>query len=201
MTMPPREGSDGPTYHLHAIDLRVLTAKSPPILPGLDADVHTLIISECCLCYLPPDLAISVLNYFTMSLRDGRAMILYEPIRPFDPFGKTMVTNLSSRGIELRTLKRYYSLDAQRQRLRLAGFDGGQGARDIFQIWGSDAWISKEERERIEKIEWLDEMEEWKLLASHYCVAWGWRGEVFEQAWGDIEGGGTDAERRDEDMG
>lgn len=191
---------DSSSYHLHALDLRDLTKKSPPIIPGLESEIPTLILSECCLCYLPPDMATSVLQYFTMNLKSDRAIVLYEPIRPFDAFGKTMVTNLSSRGIELRTLKRYYSLGAQRQRLRLAGFEGGQGARDVHQIWSSDQWVSKSERERIEKIEWLDEVEEWKLLASHYCVAWGWRGEAFENAWGGIEGGATSEEAKDDEM-
>ncbi|KJX94005.1 leucine carboxyl methyltransferase like protein [Zymoseptoria brevis] len=188
------------SYHLHALDLRNLTDKSPPIIPNLESQTATLILSECCLCYLPPDLATSVLQYFTMNLHGSRAIILYEPIRPFDPFGKTMVSNLSSRGIELRTLKRYCSLEAQRQRLRLAGFDDGQGARDVHQLWSSDEWVSKSERERIDKLEWLDEVEEWKLLASHYCVAWAWRGEDFTDAWREIEGGRTDEENKDDGM-
>jgi [phosphatase 2A protein]-leucine-carboxy methyltransferase len=186
------------SYHLHALDLRNLTEKSPPIIPNLDSEAATLILSECCLCYLPPDLATSVLQYFTMNLHGGRAIILYEPIRPFDPFGKTMVSNLSSRGIELRTLKRYCSLDAQRQRLRLAGFDEGQGARDVHQLWSSDDWVSKSERERIDRLEWLDEVEEWKLLASHYCVAWAWRGAEFQSAWSAIQGARTEEESRDD---
>lgn len=198
MTRPDDIGS---TYHLHAIDLRDLTQKSPPLLTGMQTDLPTLILSECCLCYLPPDTACSVTQYFSMNIPGSIAMILYEPIRPFDSFGKTMVTNLASRGIELRTLKRYFSLDAQRQRLRLSGFKGGQGARDIYQLWGSDDWVGKGERERIEKLEWLDEIEEWKLLSSHYCVAWGWRGEPFEVAWKDVEGGRTPEERQDGDIG
>lgn len=192
---------DGSLYQLHAVDLRDLTNKSPPILPELESDVPTLLISECCLCYLPPDTASSVIQYFTMHIKGSLGLILYEPIRPFDAFGKTMVTNLASRGIELRTLKRYFSLDAQRQRLRLSGFKGSQGARDVHQLWQDDNWVSSDERQRIEKLEWLDEVEEWNLLASHYCVAWGWRGEAFDQAWKDIEGGGTADEHKDEDIG
>ncbi|KAK3724448.1 carboxy methyl transferase for protein phosphatase 2A [Vermiconidia calcicola] len=176
----------GSFYRLHAIDLRDLTAKSPPIIPGLDAELPTLLISECCLCYLPPDAAASVLQYFTMHVKDSLALILYEPIRPFDAFGKTMVSNLASRGIHLQTLKRYSSLEAQRHRLRLAGFDTGQGARDVYQLWESNEWTSQAERDRVERLEWLDEIEEWKLLASHYCVAWGWRGDMFDEAWKDL---------------
>lgn len=82
----------------------------------------------------------------------------------------------------------------------MAGFDK-QGARDVHQIWETDAWILEAERERVERLEWLDEVEEWQLLASHYCIAWGWKGQNFDSAWGDIEGGRTSTEDRDDDLG
>jgi len=186
---------DGCAYYLHAADLRDL----PPSLPGIEANLPTLILSECCLCYMPPEQATTAIKYFTDQITKPTALVVYEPIRPFDAFGKTMVSNLASRGIHMQTLKRYSSLDAQRQRLRLAGFDK-QGARDVHQLWESDQWISESERERIEKLEWLDEVEEWKLLASHYCVAWGWKGALFDQAWAELEGGRTSAEDRDDDF-
>jgi [phosphatase 2A protein]-leucine-carboxy methyltransferase len=185
----------GSSYHLHAVDLRDLSSS----LPGLASDLPTLILSECCLCYMPPDQATAAISYFTSRITNSVGFVAYEPIRPFDAFGKTMVSNLASRGIHMQTLKRYSSLDAQRQRLRLAGFDK-QGARDVHQIWDSQDWVPEAERERIERLEWLDEVEEWKLLASHYCVAWGWKGECLEAAWGDVEGGRTSAEDRDDEM-
>lgn len=198
MATPPAGGPSS-SYHLHAIDLRLLTTQSPPALPHFDPDLPTLILSECCLCYFPPDLATSVVNYFMMNIRASKGIILYEPVRPFDPFGRTMMANLASRGIELRTLKRYYSLDAQRRRLQVAGFESGQGARDVHQIWESSDWVSETERERIEKIEWLDEVEEWELLARHYCVSWAWKGDPFTAAWSSVEGHRTDDERMDDD--
>lgn len=192
---------DDSFYRLHAVDLCNLTAKSPPAIPDLDSSLPTLLLSECCLCYLPPDDASSVLNYFAMNITAALALVLYEPIRPFDAFGKTMVSNLGSRGIHLQTLKRYSTLEAQRQRLRMAGFASGQGARDVYQLWESNEWVGDAERERVERLEWLDEIEEWKLLASHYCVAWGWRGDVFGEAWSSVAGSRTEAESRDDEMG
>lgn len=196
-----RAQKDGWHYRLDALDLRDLIKKSPPIIPELEYDLPTLLMSECCLCYLPPDTAASVLQYFTMHMNDSLALILYEPIRPFDAFGKTMVSNLASRGLHLQTLMQYSTLGAQRQRLRLAGFGGGQGARDVHQLWESEQWIGQGERDRVERLEWLDEMEEWKLLASHYCVGWGWRGEVFGEAWEALDGSWTPAETKDDQMG
>lgn len=100
-------------------------------------------------------------------------LVLYEPIRPNDPFGRIMVSNLATRGIQLQTLNKYASLEAQRARLLEQGFETGQAAADIDFIW--ERWVKEEEKERIASLEFLDEMEEWRLLARHYCISWGWR--------------------------
>jgi [phosphatase 2A protein]-leucine-carboxy methyltransferase len=84
-----------------------------------------------------------------------------------------MVTNLAARGIQLQTLHRYASLRAQRDRLREHGFVSGQAAAGVDFIW--EKWIGDTEKERVAELEMLDELEEWNLLAAHYCVAWGWR--------------------------
>jgi [phosphatase 2A protein]-leucine-carboxy methyltransferase len=194
-----------PYLHIHPVDLRSLSpSSSVSTLNGVETSLPTLLISECCLVYLSPIDAVNVLSYFTNTLfppptisaenSTPLGLILYEPIRPGDPFGKTMVSNLAARGIHLQTLHRYASLDAQRERLREHGFVTGQGAADIDFIWSR--WISEEEKERVAGLEMFDEVEEWRLLAAHYCVAWGWREEqggkrtgenlVFE-AWKTLE--------------
>jgi len=194
-------------YNIHALDLRSLTISPSNTLPGINPQTPTLIISECCLCYLSPPETTSILNTLLTTIlapSTPAALVLYEPIRPHDPFGQTMISNLGSRGIHLSTLKRFYSLAAQRLRLKTAGLVDGQGARDVEGLYygrGDEAWIAPEERERIERLEWLDEVEEWKLLGRHYCVAWGWRGEVFSTAWGTIRGEWTEGERGDEEVG
>ena len=183
-----------PTYHIHPLDLRSLHADRPlaEALPGVDSELPTLLISECCLVYLSPSEASQVVAYFTKHLggpntspengegSPGTAeastplgLILYEPIRPGDAFGRTMVSNLAARGIHLQTLHRYDSLQAQRTRLCEQGFGDGQCAADIDFIW--EKWVTEDEKERVAGLEMLDEMEEWQLLARHYCIAWGWR--------------------------
>ncbi|KAG2415147.1 hypothetical protein HFD88_006338 [Aspergillus terreus] len=191
-------------YHLHPLDLRSLRRPTPAPtqetchLRGVDPSLPTLLISECCLVYLSPSEAAEVVGYFTEGVfgRGGHSpgeevplgLILYEPIRPDDAFGRTMVSNLATRGIQLQTLNEYGSLEAQRRRLREQGFDSGQAAADVDFIW--DRWVSETEKERVAGLEMLDEMEEWQLLAQHYCVAWGWRqgeGGAFD-GWRGIEG-------------
>jgi [phosphatase 2A protein]-leucine-carboxy methyltransferase len=201
MASPAADALHLPNYHIHPVDLRTLAAEagktsvsktesdsvngtennatSTPaqdVLPGVDTSLPTLLISECCLTYLSPPDADGVVDYFSQTLfppTTPLGLIIYEPIRPEDPFGKTMVSNLAARGIHLQTLHKYSSLPAQRQRLLEHGFQTGQGAVDIDSIWNN--WISGAEKERVARLEMLDEIEEWRLLAQHYCVAWGWR--------------------------
>jgi [phosphatase 2A protein]-leucine-carboxy methyltransferase len=91
----------------------------------------------------------------------------------------------------LKTLTAYPTLDKQSTRLKECGFVTGQNAVDID--FAHDYWMGRDELRRISRLEMLDEMEEWRLLARHYCLAWGWtKGEgselssdVFE-TWKDI---------------
>ncbi|KAJ5359496.1 Leucine carboxyl methyltransferase 1 [Penicillium cataractarum] len=183
-----------PSYHIHPCDLRSLSVNLSlaEALPGVDRSLPTLLISECCLIYLSPSEAAQVVTFFTEHVfgpthapSEGSeklqssptvpplGLVLYEPIRPHDPFGRTMVSNLATRGIQLQTLNKYASLEAQRARLLEQGFETGQAAADIDFIW--ERWVKEEEKERVASLEFLDEMEEWRLLARHYCISWGWR--------------------------
>ena len=185
-----------PGYHIHPLDLRELSrqaqfslpsassravaettpsSNSSHLLQNVDSNLPTLLISECCLIYLSPQEADNVVQYFTKILFPSTplGLIIYEPIRPDDPFGRTMVANLATRGIHLQTLSKYATLDAQRARLREQGLDTGQAAADIDFLW--ERWVSEAEKERVAGLEMLDEMEEWRLLAGHYCITWGWR--------------------------
>ncbi|KXG50700.1 Cutinase [Penicillium griseofulvum] len=199
-----------PSYHVHPVDLRSLPGCSDPAgaLPGVETGLPTLLISECCLVYLSPIEAEQVVAFFTQrlfghgraasglgdSLQEAQAdmsplgLILYEPIRPNDAFGRTMVSNLAARGIQLKTLPTYASLEAQRGRFREQGFGNGQAVADIEFIW--KRWVNEDEKERVAGLEMLDEMEEWELLARHYCIAWGWRDRDDVPAfagWKDLE--------------
>ncbi|KIW05598.1 uncharacterized protein PV09_03470 [Verruconis gallopava] len=180
-------------YNIHALDLRTLATVALgdlPKLPKVSPTTPTLLLSECCLIYLPPAAADSVLNVFAnhiISQSTPLGVVIYEPIRPFDSFGQVMISNLSQRGIVLQTIQKYATLDAQKLRLQASGFVTGQQAADVDFLFNH--WLSDEEKERIGRCEMLDELEEWVLLAQHYCIAWGWRegtndgADVFGRAW------------------
>ena len=177
----PIDAFRSPTYHVHPVDLRTLepSKQIPPSLREIDRTLPTLIISECCLVYLTPAAADTVALYFSKHIFHSSTpigMILYEPINPHDAFGKVMVSNLAARGIVLQTLRKYGSLEAQAARMKAYGFDDSRGM-SVNEIW--EKGVDEKEKERIAGLEMVDEVEEWELLAGHYCVVWGWKnGEV-----------------------
>ncbi len=174
---------NGNSLWCHGLDLRDLARQdqdtpTPIALRGLRTDIPTLLISECCLCYLEPPAARTVIAWFQARL-PSLGIVLYEPIKPDDPFGRMMVSNLAARHIRMPTLEVFKQPVDQETRLREAGFETVR-TMPVDEIW--ERWVSQDEKERVDGLEGLDEVEEWKLLASHYIVAWGWKGEGFA-AW------------------
>lgn len=169
---PPSGGE----YFCHGADLRQLSTTGDEVLAGLRRDVPTLILSECCLCYLSPAESAEVIEYFTSRIPNV-ALAIYEPIEPSDSFGQMMVSNLRARQIHMPTLEEYPTAKEQEARLRKAGFDRVRH-ETIEAVWKK--WISPEEKERVDSLEGLDEVEEWNLLAAHYVVVWGSKGVGFD---------------------
>lgn len=163
----------GGEYWCHGLDLRNLIKEDKASLPGLRVDIPTLVVSECCLCYLELRESQAILKWFTDRIPDI-GVVIYEAVRPDDPFGKMMVTNLAARNIRMPTLAVYKEPRDQVERLKDAGF-GEARAVTVHDIY--EGWVSQDEKARLDRLEGLDEVEEWALLASHYVVAWGWRGE------------------------
>lgn len=158
------------TLNIHALDLRTFSASTD--LPNLDPSAPTLILSEMCLTYLPSSTTISILQNLLNTLQNTTSIILYEPLHPTDPFGRTMIANLASRGIRLPGLEEVPTLEAQKTRLQGLGFEETQG-RTVREWW--DTEVDGQEKERLRGCEWVDEEEEWNLLGEHYGLIWGTR--------------------------
>ncbi|KAK9369966.1 S-adenosyl-L-methionine-dependent methyltransferase [Lipomyces kononenkoae] len=165
-----------PSYYVHGVDLRhLMTPASVQSLPGLDFSLPTLIVSECCLCYLEPDASDAVLatliKAFTgPSCSNQLGIVSYEPFSSDDQFGKVMVHNLAMRGISIPTMMAFPTLQAQVSRLRGLGFTA-TAAGNLKYV--HDAWVSSEEMHKINALEILDELEEFDLLVAHYGIYWG----------------------------
>lgn len=151
-------------YHLCPVDLRKLEEWDYSFL---DPDAPTLVLSECCLCYLSPEESDSVLKFFAKHF-SHLSLTLYEPIGLDDEFGRVMMHNLAQRGLCLPTFQKFNTLEAQKVRIKDLGLQNPQ-AKDIFEIYQE---LPESERARINRLEFLDEVEEMQLLLEHYSLVW-----------------------------
>lgn len=171
-------------YDLIALDLRDIDLRGKERLSSyLKDDVPTLVISECVLCYLTPEDNEKVLEFFKNELKD-LAVLMYEPMGLGDAFGQTMEQNLTSRGIDLHTFKKYPDLKAREMFFKeTLGFSRVKST-DLAEVGGYStndlSWLLREEVARATKIEMIDEVEEIRLLLQHYCLIYAQKGEVPE---------------------
>ncbi|KAK9468887.1 S-adenosyl-L-methionine-dependent methyltransferase [Lipomyces arxii] len=156
-------------YFLHGVDLRQLSSPAAVCaLPGIDATLPTVVISECCLCYLEPTESDAVVASVCRAFASS-GIISYEPFASDDQFGKVMVHNLASRGISIPTMMAYPTLQAQVARFKNLGFGVAAGA-DLRFV--HDRWVDETEMARIDSLEMMDEREEFELLSAHYGIYW-----------------------------
>ena len=126
-----------------------------------------MVFAECLLVYMPPRASSAVIEWFGRRAR--RAMLVaYEMVGPDDPFGRTMVDNLRRRGCPLLGLRAVPDVAAQEARMLACGWSRAEA---IEMLPFFDSVVCEEERRRVCRIAMLDELEEWRLLLSHYCVA------------------------------
>ena len=160
-----KTGSTG--YRLLAADLNdVAQLEAALTAAGWQAEEPTLVVAELLLVYMQPAASDAVLEWF--AARSTRAVFVsYDMIGPHDPFGRTMVSNLRERGCPLLGIEAIPNEGAQEARCLRVGW---HRASAMTALAFFDGVVSSEERTRICRIAMLDELEEWRLLLSHYCI-------------------------------
>lgn len=162
-------------YKLIDLDLRKVS-KFEEFLKTLDSDIPTLVISACMLCYTNLQDSTNLINVLVKTFK-RLILLIYDPIGGDDNFGQIMIENLKIRNISMPTLLEFNTLEKYSNRLLHLGFDKVKGS-NMFNILNS--WINASEKRRISKLEFLDEIEELKLLLEHYCLILSIKGINFE---------------------
>ncbi|KAI8318904.1 leucine carboxyl methyltransferase [Martensiomyces pterosporus] len=155
------------SYSLISGDLREFETQVVPKLMthGFDAEEPTLFLSECVLIYLDPKYSDKILDWITNAVPNA-GILTYEQILPDDRFGRMMIENLRGRGLELKGLHAHPTLKSTAQRFVSRGWHSA-AAVDLADY--HDKCVEKQEIARLAKIEFLDEWEEFRLLAQHYA--------------------------------
>ena len=143
--------------------------------PHVDKSMPTLFVAECVLVYLQPDRCFQLLQTFVENFQLASTLI-YEQCNISSgngehDFGVVMLRQLTSVGINLLGADACKSLENQCNRLKTAGFANCH-AIDIYTLYCQHL-NTNGERERIERLEMLDEGHLLKQLLSHYCIAIG----------------------------
>ncbi|KAF9529715.1 S-adenosyl-L-methionine-dependent methyltransferase [Crepidotus variabilis] len=170
-------------YHLLPLDLRVdpedvlksvLATPQPNGLNLVDPSKPTLLIFECVLAYMAPELSSRLLEWFVKWSQTSPCGILgcivYEMFGLNDAFGRVMVNNLKERSITLPGAEAYSTIESLPGRFLNTGFTAAR-ALTLKEIRKS--YIPRSELDRIAGLEFLDETEELDLVLDHYAISWG----------------------------
>ncbi|KAJ3276643.1 hypothetical protein HDV01_004176 [Terramyces sp. JEL0728] len=151
-------------YWLISGDLQDFKSK---ILPHLVAKgVPTLVLSECVMIYLEPNISDEIITAVSESFKTAY-FITFEQVLPNDAFGEQMLHNLKLRGIELLGISAYPTIPSQINRFEDRNYKSCV-AYDMSVLYESH--VPLDEKQRLAKLEIFDELEEWRLLAAHYFV-------------------------------
>lgn len=164
------DGMHSDQYHILTFDLRQVDKSS--LLRrltedcNLDLNVPTLCIAECVLVFMPIENSNSLIHWFSLHFKHP-SFINYEQCNIYDRFGNIMQSSLSAQHCDLMGAEACRSLQTQKDRFFSNGFDHVK-AWTLSQIYHQ--LMVSYEKERIEKIEFLDERELLDQLLDHYCL-------------------------------
>jgi tRNA wybutosine-synthesizing protein 4 len=142
---------------------------------GFDPSGPTLIVTECVFLYMEKDKVLDICNNLN-KLCVNSIWISYDMISPHDSFGKMIIKNLTSRGFHIPSIIDFPTLKSQELKFMETNWSDAK-SYTMLSIYNDK--ISAINRKRIEKIEILDELEEWNLLMSHYSFTIAIHGPMF----------------------
>ena len=126
----------------------------------------TLIFTECVLAYIDKQSIEKFISYVHGAFAHP-ILLDYDMYNPLDPFGQMMLHNFKQRGIPLSGMDFFVSKQAIEDAFKKRGFSlEFHNMRDMYY-----KYLDQTERARIEKLEFLDELEEFWLLQEHYFMS------------------------------
>ncbi|KAL3279215.1 hypothetical protein HHI36_016728 [Cryptolaemus montrouzieri] len=164
-------------YHCIGVDMRNLALLETKLQQAeVNYSSPTLFLAECVLVYIENDCVNRLLQWIASKFKTA-LFVNYEMCNINDTFGDVMLGNLRARGCNLAGISSCKNVETQKERFQLNGWLGTK-AWDMVQIYYN---LPACERQRIEKIEFLDEQELLIQLFQHYCICIGWLGEEFQE--------------------
>uniref|UniRef100_A0A669QEF3 Leucine carboxyl methyltransferase 1 n=1 Tax=Phasianus colchicus TaxID=9054 RepID=A0A669QEF3_PHACC len=159
---------DSSRYSIVGADLRFSSDLEEKLKKHkLDVHLPTLLVAECVLVYMTPQQSANLLKW-AASTFPVAMFINYEQVNMADRFGQIMIENLQRRQCNLAGVEVCRSLESQKERLLLNGWENAH-AIDMMKVY---SFLPQADVKRIEELEFLDEKELFEQLMQHYCICW-----------------------------
>ena len=153
------------------------------LLAQLDTTLPTLFLWECVLAYLDPTMANRLMERIFAQV-PNTSILCYDMCvggdhaelhAPPDRFGRVMLQNLSARRLELVGARKYTTPESYAKRFQALleqtrpDSQVHSGAYSLRSAWQT---LDANDRQRLSRLEGLDEMEVLEMLLGHYCMSW-----------------------------
>mmetsp|Transcript_1079 Transcript_1079/g.1751 ORF Transcript_1079/g.1751 Transcript_1079/m.1751 type:complete len:374 (-) Transcript_1079:17-1138(-) len=155
-------------YTLLAGDMNNIEELRQVLTANLDASKPALFITELALIYLTAQASDRVISLIS-ELFPYAFWLNLEQVQPNDAFGKVMIRNLEARECALLGIDAYPTTKAQQARFVNLGFAKSYCYTLLEEY---ERWTDKEQKVKQQKMEFMDEFEEWQLIMTHYCIVY-----------------------------
>lgn len=152
-------------------DLRNLEAIRTAISELVDIEACSfLFVAEVSVTYMET-VAADALIEWASGLGQSEFCLLEQilPDGPDHPFAKTMLSHFDKLSTPIKSVHRYQTIQDQRDRFLSRGWRSIK-AWNLWQAWADDAFLSSEDRRKLDEVEPFDEWEEFALFGAHYCI-------------------------------
>jgi O-methyltransferase involved in polyketide biosynthesis len=141
---------------------------------GLDPQMPTLVLTECVMVYMDKASCRNLCRTVMQGLLRGSAVwVSYDMVNVGDRYGQVMLRNLTQAGYKVPGF-----VDNPERGDHIELFETAAGAgesvsvscRTMLECYKDEDMVSNEKKARVARLEIFDEIEEWEMIMSHYCI-------------------------------
>lgn len=163
---------DSRVYKLVPMNLNNASEFERLVQKEINPEFPLVVISECCFCYMQDNKVGDLIQIINSTYSKNKQLlhwVCYDPISGKDTkFGEIMYQNLlMTRNLKMYTLLQYSSLQLYQERFHLP-----QESMHGSTMWDMYTSLAKSEKTRLSRCEFLDELEELKIILSHYIIVY-----------------------------
>ncbi|KAG5463838.1 hypothetical protein LSCM1_00009 [Leishmania martiniquensis] len=158
----------GSQYTLISCDLYDANGVAQALKEHLQSGVPTIMIAEMVFVYIEGSVTTHLLQKVMSDVigpSTNTMLATYDAIQPFDRFGKVMVENLQHFGADFKGISDFPTPEAHAQRCTELGF------KAVKSVTMKSLYLSvpRHIQIRLNKLEMIDDWDEWNLMHEHYC--------------------------------